>query len=60
LTAIAKEELEHFEQVNQWLERRQIPLAPLNAPPYGKQFKSFGTSPRTRAGFRFIVGFKFN
>ncbi|MGK7927080.1 MAG: tRNA-(ms[2]io[6]A)-hydroxylase [Spirulina sp.] len=40
LTAIAKEELEHFEQVNQWLERRQIPLAPLNAPPYGKQLKA--------------------
>ena len=36
LTAIAKEELEHFELVNQWLERRDIPLAPLNAPPYGK------------------------
>lgn len=35
LTAIAREELEHFELVNQWLERRNIPLAPLNAPPYG-------------------------
>lgn len=35
LTAIAKEELEHFELVNQWLERKNIPLAPLNAPPYG-------------------------
>jgi tRNA-(ms[2]io[6]A)-hydroxylase len=35
LTAIAQEELEHFEQVNQWLERRGIPLAPLSAPPYG-------------------------
>jgi tRNA-(ms[2]io[6]A)-hydroxylase len=35
LTAIAKEELEHFEQVNQFLERRGIPLAPLAAPPYG-------------------------
>ncbi|MFM7425887.1 MAG: tRNA-(ms[2]io[6]A)-hydroxylase [Elainella sp.] len=34
LTAIAQEELEHFEQVNQWLERRGIPLAPLSAPPY--------------------------
>ncbi|MDF0556916.1 tRNA isopentenyl-2-thiomethyl-A-37 hydroxylase MiaE [Kamptonema sp. UHCC 0994] len=34
LTAIAREELEHFEQVNQWLERRGIPLAPLSAPPY--------------------------
>lgn len=39
LTAIAKEELEHFEQVNQWLERRGILLAPLNAPPYGKHLK---------------------
>ncbi|WP_413281111.1 tRNA-(ms[2]io[6]A)-hydroxylase [Floridanema evergladense] len=35
LTAIAKEELEHFELVNQWLERRQIPLRQLASPPYG-------------------------
>ncbi len=35
LTAIAKEELEHFEQVNQILERRGVPLGPLSAPPYG-------------------------
>lgn len=35
LTAIAQEELEHFELVNQWLERRGIALAPLSAPPYG-------------------------
>ncbi|MER3433982.1 MAG: rubrerythrin family protein [Leptolyngbya sp. ERB_1_1] len=35
LTAIAQEELEHFEQVNQILERRAIPLAPLAPPPYG-------------------------
>ncbi|MBE9178246.1 tRNA-(ms[2]io[6]A)-hydroxylase [Oculatella sp. LEGE 06141] len=35
LTAIAQEELEHFEQVNQWLDRRGIPLAPLAPPPYG-------------------------
>jgi len=35
LTAIAQEELEHFEQVNQILERRHIPLAPLASPPYG-------------------------
>lgn len=34
LTAIAQEELEHFELVNQWLERRGIPLGPLAAPPY--------------------------
>jgi tRNA-(ms[2]io[6]A)-hydroxylase len=40
LTAIAKEELEHFEQVNQWLERRGIPLAPLNSPPYFAKLKS--------------------
>ncbi len=36
LTAIAREELEHFELVNQILEQRDIPLAPLNAPPYAK------------------------
>ncbi|WP_008312454.1 tRNA-(ms[2]io[6]A)-hydroxylase [Leptolyngbya sp. PCC 6406] len=35
LTAIAQEELSHFELVNQWLERRQIPLRSLPAPPYG-------------------------
>jgi tRNA 2-(methylsulfanyl)-N6-isopentenyladenosine37 hydroxylase len=35
LTAIAQEELEHFDQVNQILEERQIALAPLAAPPYG-------------------------
>lgn len=35
LTAIAQEELQHFEQVNQILEQRGIPLAPLTAPPYG-------------------------
>lgn len=35
LTAIAKEELEHFELVNQWLERRQIPMSLLASPPYG-------------------------
>jgi tRNA 2-(methylsulfanyl)-N6-isopentenyladenosine37 hydroxylase len=35
LTAIACEELEHFELVNQWLERRGIPMGPLPAPPYG-------------------------
>jgi tRNA 2-(methylsulfanyl)-N6-isopentenyladenosine37 hydroxylase len=40
LTAIAREELEHFELVNQWLEKRQIPLAPLNAPPYGSLLKA--------------------
>jgi len=40
LTAIAREELEHFELVNQWLERRGIPLAPLTAPPYGAGLKA--------------------
>lgn len=35
LTAIAQEELVHFDQVNQWLEKRRIPLAPLAAAPYG-------------------------
>ncbi|MGG6297590.1 tRNA-(ms[2]io[6]A)-hydroxylase [Leptolyngbya sp. AN02str] len=35
LTAIAQEELEHFELVNQWLDRRGIDLAPLTPPPYG-------------------------
>lgn len=40
LTAIAQEELAHFEQVNQWLDRRGIPLAALSAPPYGAQLKA--------------------
>jgi tRNA-(ms[2]io[6]A)-hydroxylase len=40
LTAIAKEELDHFALVNQWLDRRNIPLAPLNAPPYGAALRS--------------------
>ena len=40
LTAIAQEELEHFEQVNQILEQRGIPLAPLSAPPYGAGLKA--------------------
>lgn len=40
LTAIAREELEHFELVNQWLERRNIPLAALSAPPYGSSLKA--------------------
>lgn len=35
LTAIAQEELQHFEQVNQQLQLRGIPLGPLAAPPYG-------------------------
>ncbi|OLP18356.1 rubrerythrin family protein [Leptolyngbya sp. 'hensonii'] len=40
LTAIAREELEHFEQVNQWLEQRGIPLGPLSAPPYAAGLKA--------------------
>ncbi|MEC4893427.1 MAG: tRNA isopentenyl-2-thiomethyl-A-37 hydroxylase MiaE [Oscillatoria sp. PMC 1051.18] len=40
LTRLAHEELEHYELVNQWLERRGIPLAPLNAPPYGATLKA--------------------
>jgi tRNA-(ms[2]io[6]A)-hydroxylase len=39
LTAIAREELEHFELVNQWLERLSIPLGPLSPPPYGAGMK---------------------
>ncbi|WP_310481375.1 tRNA isopentenyl-2-thiomethyl-A-37 hydroxylase MiaE [Chamaesiphon sp. VAR_48_metabat_403] len=51
LTAIAQEELEHFEQVNQILERRGIPLAPLNAPPYGKRLMS---QVRTQEPYRLL------
>lgn len=40
LTKIAKEELEHFEQVNQWLEKRNIALRPLTPPPYGAKLKA--------------------
>ena len=40
LTAIAREELEHFELVNQWLERRNIPLKTLSPPPYGALLKA--------------------
>lgn len=40
LTAIAREELEHFELVNQWLERRGIPLGSLSSPPYGAGLKA--------------------
>lgn len=40
LTAIAQEELEHFEQVNQILENRGIALAPLAASPYGAGLKA--------------------
>lgn len=40
LTAIAQEELQHFELVNIILEQRGIPLAPLTAPPYGACLKA--------------------
>lgn len=40
LTAIAREELEHFELVNQWLDRRDVPMAPLPAPPYGSKLNA--------------------
>ncbi|MBV6621510.1 MAG: tRNA-(ms[2]io[6]A)-hydroxylase [Rivularia sp. (in: Bacteria)] len=40
LTKIAKEELEHFEQVNQWLDKRGIALRPLTPPPYGAKLKA--------------------
>lgn len=36
---LAREELEHFELVNQWLERHNIPFPPLSAPPYGAGLK---------------------
>ncbi len=40
LTAIAKEELEHFEQVNQILRERGVALRPLAASPYGAGLKA--------------------
>ena len=40
LTAIAREELEHFELVNQWLEKRGIPLGKLSSPPYAAKLKT--------------------
>jgi tRNA-(ms[2]io[6]A)-hydroxylase len=40
LTDIAQEELTHFKQVNHWLEKRGIPLAPLAASPYGAGLKA--------------------
>jgi tRNA 2-(methylsulfanyl)-N6-isopentenyladenosine37 hydroxylase len=40
LTAIAREELDHFDLVNQILETRGVPLSPLNAPPYAKGLMS--------------------
>lgn len=40
LTAIAQEELEHFEQVNQILEKRSVKLRPLQPAPYGAGLKA--------------------
>ena len=39
LTAIAQEELSHYAQVNQWLDRRGVPLQPVSPPPYGASLK---------------------
>jgi tRNA 2-(methylsulfanyl)-N6-isopentenyladenosine37 hydroxylase len=39
LTAIAQEELSHYEQVNQWLDKLGIPLQPVAPPPYGAGLK---------------------
>lgn len=36
LTALAREELEHFDMVNQILQERRIPLKTLPPPPYGE------------------------
>jgi tRNA-(ms[2]io[6]A)-hydroxylase len=40
LTPLAQEELEHFELVNRWLEKKAIALAPLNSPPYASLLKT--------------------
>ena len=40
LSPLAREELEHFERVLALLERRGIPLRPLQAPPYGAQLSA--------------------
>ncbi|MGB7488265.1 MAG: tRNA-(ms[2]io[6]A)-hydroxylase, partial [Phormidesmis sp.] len=42
LTAIAQEELSHYDQVNNWLEQRGIPLQPVSPPPYGASLKKCG------------------
>ncbi|MEO1619572.1 MAG: tRNA isopentenyl-2-thiomethyl-A-37 hydroxylase MiaE [Cyanobacteria bacterium J06632_3] len=39
LTAIAQEELSHYEQVNNWLDRLGIPMQPVSPPPYGASLK---------------------
>jgi len=61
LTAIAREELEHFELVNQWLERRNIKLAALSAPPPLRcrvKIPSSGT--RTPEIFRLLTRHRLN
>ncbi|MEB3337573.1 MAG: tRNA isopentenyl-2-thiomethyl-A-37 hydroxylase MiaE [Leptolyngbyaceae bacterium] len=40
LTAIAQEELAHFDQVNQFLEDRGVAIGLLSAPPYGAGLKA--------------------
>ncbi len=40
LIPIAQEELAHLAQVNQWLERRGVPLHPLPPPPYGAKLRA--------------------
>lgn len=57
LTSVAQEELEHFEQVNQWLERRGIPLAPLSPPPYGGGMKAQIRAWGTTKNVGFLAGF---
>lgn len=39
LTAIAQEELSHYDQVNNWLDKRGVPLQPVSPPPYGAALK---------------------
>ncbi|MEL7355310.1 MAG: tRNA-(ms[2]io[6]A)-hydroxylase [Cyanobacteria bacterium J06560_6] len=39
LTAIAQEELSHYDQVNNWLEQRGVLLQPVSPPPYGAGLK---------------------
>lgn len=39
LTAIAQEELSHYDQVNNWLNKRGVPMQPVSPPPYGAGLK---------------------
>ncbi len=45
LTELAREELEHAQRVDTWLEKRAIPLAPLPAPPYASGLKALVRRP---------------